>query len=434
MNNIIDFNIREIDYIKADILFNKIDKGYMPSLLTGEGPNDISKESVIGIKPVKNVTVKKNESLWDRLRDLNNSTNFHSKPYPINRVGAIGYISYEALHTLERVDKKTQDHFTFPLLNWTIYKNYYYFDNTLKKAWFIELTYETEDNIKGKRVTDGNFTVSNLKPDYPPNEYKKNVKRIRDLILEGEVYEVNLTQGIKGDFKGSPYSLFKKLYRENSAPYSAFIEREDYSVICNSPELFLKCDRYRVETRPIKGTAPRSKDLKTDTALKSELFDSQKNQAELFMIVDLMRNDLSKVCRVGSVKVRTPKRVEEYKNVHHLVSIIDGELEEDMDYIDLLKATFPGGSITGCPKVRCMEITEEIEKSSRNLYTGTIFLLNRELLNSNIVIRSCLIKDDSIVLNSGGAITIDSEPEDEYRESLIKLKSLFKAVACEDYI
>lgn len=433
-NRIVEYRVTEIDYVQPNVLFDRIDRSFLPSILTGEGPDDISKSSIIGINPVKSVTTYDRDSLWNKLRELNDSTNFHKFPYPVHRIGAIGTLSYEALHTIEKVDKKTKDHFKFPLLTWTIYKTYYYFDNSCKKAWLIELKYNDEIPLQGEYYRDTGFSVTNLVPDFTPEEYRDNVDRVRENIIQGEVYEVNLTQGIKGEFIGSPYSLYKKLYKENSAPYSAYLEREEFTVVCNSPELFLKCDNRRVETRPIKGTAPRSKNIEDDDRFKSELYESIKNQAELFMIVDLMRNDLSKVCKVGSVIVKTKKRLEVYKNVHHLVSIIEGELVDKYDYIDLLKATFPGGSITGCPKVRCMELTEELEKSSRNLYTGSIFVMNRQFFNSNIVIRSCVIKDNKIVLNSGGAITIDSDPEDEYRESLIKLDSLFKAVNNGDNI
>ncbi|OQY37351.1 MAG: hypothetical protein B6229_08590 [Spirochaetaceae bacterium 4572_7] len=433
-NRIIKFNITEIKYRNAAKIFDTIDRGYMPSILTGNGPQDISKESIIGLKPYIDITIKDPTNIWEDLRTLNNSTNFHSMPYPINRVGAIGYISYEALHTLEKIEKQTVDEYEFPLLNWIIYTEYYYVSQENCKAWHIELKYDKEPVITGKNHLDKGFKVHNLQPDFTPEEYKENVVKVQKAITNGDVYELNLTQGVKGSFEGSPYSLFKKLYSNNSAPYSAYLERKGYTVVSNSPELFLRCDKNLVETRPIKGTAPRGTKKNEDDRLKKELVKSKKNQAELYMIIDLMRNDLSKVCTYGSVQVVTPKRIETYKNVHHLVSIIQGELKKDIDYIDLFKATFPGGSITGCPKVRCMELTEKIEKSSRNLYTGTIFIMNREMLNSSIVIRSCVIKDDKIIFNSGGAITIDSDPKEEFEESKIKLQSIYKAVEDENNI
>lgn len=435
MNNRIKrYSISEQDFIEPHILFDTIDRGFMPSILTGEGPEDISRISVIGVKPYRNIILSKQKGLWDQVRRLNNSIDFHEKQFPVNRLGAIGFISYEALHSLENIDKMTIDHFKFPLFNWTIYKEYYYFDMIEKKAWNIKLDYYDDTELTGDAIKDSGFTVEHLQADFTPKEYRANVQKIREEIFKGEVYEVNLTQGIKGQFIGSPYSLFRKLYKENSSPYSAYLEREDFSIVSNSPELFLSCDGSNLETRPIKGTAPRSSDNDVDSALKKDLFNSSKNQAELYMIVDLMRNDISRVCSIGSVEVVTPKRVETYKNVHHLVGIIRGHLESSKDYIDLFKATFPGGSITGCPKVRCMQITEEIEKSSRNLYTGSIFIMNQEFLRSSIVIRSCVVKDGVIVFNSGGAVTIDSDPDDEYKESIIKLKSIFKAVGNEEHI
>ncbi len=434
-----NYSIDNIGYTEPAEFFYTLERSYKPSLLTGEGPQDISGESIIGINPVEDIIIDSLSGIWDTLRELNNSINFETFEYPINRLGAIGFISYEALHSLENIEKKTNDHFDFPYLNWTIYNEYYYFDNLNRKAWKINLNYINPQNftvkyIKNSDFKDTGFEVKNLIPDVTPDRYRQNVEKVRELIKEGEIYELNLTQGILGDFSGSPLSLFKKLYKENSAPYSAYLEREDFVIVSNSPELFLRVDGKKVQTRPIKGTAPRSNSKKIDDELQKELLNSEKNQAELYMIVDLMRNDLSKVCEIGSVKVINKKRVEKYKNVHHLVSIIKGQLKINSDIIDLLKATFPGGSITGCPKVRCMELTEEIEKSSRNLYTGTIFIMNKEYLNSSIVIRSAVIKDKKIVFNSGGAVTIDSDPLDEYNESLIKLKSIFKAVNCADYL
>lgn len=434
MNKIRKYTIEEKDYIEPILLFETLDRGFMPSMLTGKGPKDISKESIIGLNPHKRERITKLESLWDRLGLLNDSTNFHDKPFPINHLGGIGYISYEALHSIESIHKLTTDNITMPFAEWIIYTIYYYFDHTNNKLYKISLEFDSKDIISGNNYKDNGFKVTNIKADFTPNQYRDNVRRILNEIKNGEVYEVNLTQGLVGDFQGSPYSLFKNLYKHNSAPFSAYLERDDLTIISNSPELFLKAIDNLIETRPIKGTAPRGKTYKEDEDIKIELIKSLKNQAELYMIVDLMRNDLSRVCELDSVKVKTSKRVEKYKNVHHLVSIIQGKLKEDLNYIDLFKATFPGGSITGCPKIRCMELTEEIERSSRNLYTGTIFLMNRSYLNSSIVIRSAVVKDKKIVLNSGGAITIDSNPEEEYRESRIKLESLFKVVNYEDNI
>ena len=361
MNNIVNFTIQKQKYIEASTLFNSIDRGYMPSILTGKGPDDISENSIIGLHPYKR-KIFYNKSIWKELDNLNNSTDFHKKPYPINKLGAIGFISYEALHTLEEVEKLTTDHFSMPLGEWIIYNTYYFFDNSKKVLYKIDINYKEISSLKGNSHKDIGFNVNNLKSDFSPKEYKNRVEIIREEIKKGEVYEVNLTQGIVGDFKGSPYSLFKKLYAQNTAPYSAYLERDEFTIISNSPEMFLKAEKKKIETRPIKGTIKRGENLKEDKKNIKELENSLKNQSELYMIIDLMRNDLSKVCSIGSVNVKTIKRVEKYKNVFHLVSIIEGELLKDYSYIDLFKATFPGGSITGCPKVECMKLTEKLEK------------------------------------------------------------------------
>lgn len=431
MSNKIDsYTVEKIPYREPEELFDSLESRYMASILTGRGPKDITKNSIIGVTPYSRTVLKENNGFWETFRKLHLSTDYHSYPYPINQLGAIGFISYEVLHTIEDVPKKTKDNYTFPLLEWIIYSEYYYFDRERRECFYISITYDSDSRLEQEREfhLDTGFTVSELTPDFSPTEYKTNVKSIQNAIIKGDVYEVNLTQSIQGKISGSPYSLFKKLYRENSAPYTAYLERDEYTIVSNSPELFLKADKNRIETRPIKGTAARSSNVEEDKLLQDELYDSPKNQAELYMIVDLMRNDLSRVCDIGSVEVITPKRIEHYTNVHHLVSIIEGQLQDKYNYIDLFKACFPGGSITGCPKVSCMTLTEELEKSSRNLYTGTIFLMNKELLNSSIVIRSAIIQGDKITFNSGGAITIDSDPEEEYEETLIKLASINKVL------
>lgn len=424
------YSVEKIPFREPEQVFDSLDSRYMASFLTGKGPKDITNSSIIGVSPHKRVVSHQKKDFWEQFRELNLSTDFHNHPYPINQVGAIGFISYEVLHTIEDVPKKTVDNYNFPLLEWVIYSEYFYFNLEDRECFHIKINFNMPSEVDHNEnyYSDTGFTVSDLTPDFTPDEYKKNVKMIQDAIIKGDVYEVNLTQSVQGEFIGSPYSLFKKLYRENSAPYTAYLERDEYTVVSNSPELFLKATKNRVETRPIKGTAPRSLNKVEDKRLQEELFQSQKNQAELYMIVDLMRNDLSRVCEIGSVEVVTPKRVEHYTNVHHLVSIVEGRLKDDVDYIDLFKACFPGGSITGCPKVSCMKLTEELEKSSRNLYTGTVFLMNQELLNSSIVIRSAIIRDGKITFNSGGAITIDSDPEEEFEETLIKLASIHKVL------
>jgi para-aminobenzoate synthetase component 1 len=203
-------------------------------------------------------------------------------------------------------------------------------------------------------------------------DYMIQIEKIRAYIASGHVYQVNLSQRFQTDFDGDPFSFFLALYDANPAPFFAYIHAGDHHVVSTSPERFLKRQERSIETRPIKGTRPRGETEAEDRALAIELEESKKDDAELSMIVDLLRNDLGKVCEGGSVRVTQHKRVEVYENVYHLVSIVEGTLSVSRDSVDLLRATFPGGSITGCPKIRAMEIIDEMESHRRHVYTGSI--------------------------------------------------------------
>jgi len=256
-------------------------------------------------------------------------------------------------------------------------------------------------------------------------DYMIQIEKIRAYIASGHVYQVNLSQRFQTDFDGDPFSLFLSLYDANPAPFFAYIHAHDHQIISTSPERFLKRQQKSVETRPIKGTKPRGETEAEDRALAIELEESRKDDAELSMIVDLLRNDLGRVCEGGSVRVRQHKRVEAYENVYHLVSIVEGTMSGSCDSVDLLKATFPGGSITGCPKIRAMEIIDELETHRRHVYTGSIgYVSFHDTLDLSIAIRTATICDGNMLFSVGGGIVYDSEPSDEYDETLQKGKTL----------
>ncbi|MBW2195839.1 MAG: anthranilate synthase component I family protein, partial [Deltaproteobacteria bacterium] len=214
------------------------------------------------------------------------------------------------------------------------------------------------------------------------------IKRIKKYIVSGHVYQVNMSQRFEMGFAGDPFRLFKRLYKSNPAPFFAYINAGDHQVLSTSPERFIFQQGRRVETRPIKGTRPRGKTLAEDSALRFELEQSKKDDAELSMIVDLLRNDMGKVCKPGSVRVVEHKRTEAYQNVYHLVSVVEGILNCKHDAVDLIMATFPGGSITGCPKVRAMEIIDELEPKRRHIYTGAIgYVSFHDTMDLSIAIR-----------------------------------------------
>ena len=225
------------------------------------------------------------------------------------------------------------------------------------------------------------------------------------------------------------FDIYKKLRSINKAPFSAYLNFEDFQIISSSPERFIQVFNNKAHTRPIKGTRPRGNNVEEDEKNKLELFNSEKDKAELLMVVDLERNDFSKVCKPHTVKVTENFKLEEYATVFHLVSTVEGELKEDVSAVRCIKECFPGGSITGTPKIRAMEIIEELEGLKRNLYTGSIGYFDiRGNCDFNIVIRTIIKKDNRAYFGVGGGITWDSNPEDEWFETIDKAKALMKVL------
>jgi para-aminobenzoate synthetase component 1 len=260
-------------------------------------------------------------------------------------------------------------------------------------------------------------------------EYLSAVEAIRSYIVEGDVYQVNMSQRFQAPNARQPFDCFASMYAANPAPFFAYINAGDHQIVSTSPERFLKLRNGSVETRPIKGTRPRGKTPAADDALRKELLESEKEDAELSMIVDLLRNDIGKVCRPGSVRVLEHKRVEAYQNVHHLVSIVEGKLDPGMDAVDLLRATFPGGSITGCPKIRAMEIIDELEPVRRHVYTGSIGYVGFDgTMDLSIAIRTATFMGEKVVFSVGGGIVFDSDPAAEFEETLHKGRTLMDAL------
>jgi para-aminobenzoate synthetase component I len=283
-------------------------------------------------------------------------------------------------------------------------------------------------------VTTHDFGPSGIKvgplaSNFTHDDYLAAVGRVRHYIREGDVYQVNLSQRFQFSFEGRPFALWEHLYALNPAPFYAYIQAEDHQVLSTSMERFLLRRGSTIETRPIKGTRKRGRTAAEDEELRCDLQTSPKDDAELSMIVDLLRNDLGRICRPRSVRVAEHKRLESYQNVHHLISIVTGEIRDGLTHGEMLRATFPGGSITGCPKVRAMEIIDELEPHVRHVYTGAIGYLgwhgNADL---NIAIRTALVHQGSCYFSVGGGIVYDSDEEDEYQETLHKARTLFDLI------
>jgi para-aminobenzoate synthetase component 1 len=272
-----------------------------------------------------------------------------------------------------------------------------------------------------------------LKANFSHEGYLGAVARAREYIGAGDIFEVNLSQRFEADINTPPYELYRRLRNINPAPFASYLNFEGVSIVGASPERFLKIKEDLVETRPIKGTKPRGQTPEKDKALADALLTSKKDRAENIMIVDLERNDLGRVCRYGTVKVTELAILETYPTVFHLTSTVVGRLREEKNRIGLLKASFPGGSITGAPKVRAMEIIDELEPTRRSVYTGSIgYLSFNGDMDINIVIRTFIVKDGRAYFQVGGAIVYDSEPEAEYVETLDKGRALIQALGLSE--
>lgn len=269
-------------------------------------------------------------------------------------------------------------------------------------------------------------------------EYQNRVQKVIDYILAGDIFQANLSHRFEAELspQDTAFAFYKRLRQVSAAPFAAFFQLGDWALASASPERFLSCRDGRVETRPIKGTRPRHRDSRRDAALALALQKDAKERAENIMIVDLLRNDIARVCQEGSIKVPSLCAVESFPAVHHLVSIIEGTLKQPAGPTDLLKACFPGGSISGAPKIRAMEIIAELENTCRGPYCGAIGYIGFDgIMDTNIAIRTPIIRDTHIHFQVGGGITAASDPASEYRETLDKAVGIFRALGLtEDHM
>ncbi|MCM8710922.1 aminodeoxychorismate synthase component I [Clostridium sp. SYSU_GA19001] len=355
--------------------------------------------------------------------------------------GGIGYLSYDLARKLEVIPEKAVKDLEIPDMYINFYDSYVILDHINNKVFICTLGILKEKNerfieiknkiLKGKKLQYSPPIKTNtiFKSDFSKEDYLAHIERVRAYIKSGDIYITNLTQRFNCKTYKAAYDIYKDLRFINPAPFSSFLNFEDFSIISSSPERFLKIRNGFVETRPIKGTSPRGATKEEDIINKNFLKNSEKDKSELLMIVDLERNDLSKVCKPHSVKVTELFKIEEYSTVFHLVSTIIGELKHEMTAVDCMKACFPGGSITGAPKIRSMEIIDELEKTRRSIYTGCIGYFGFDgNADFNIVIRTIVLKDNRATFGVGGGITWESIKEAEYSEILDKAKALMKVL------
>ncbi|WP_213877716.1 aminodeoxychorismate synthase component I [Pseudomonas sp. dw_358] len=354
--------------------------------------------------------------------------------------GLIGYLSYDFGRRLERLPAGAGDDLGWPdarlgLYAWALISDHQTQTTQLMFHPHLEEAEQTRLIELFSRPTaaePGLFKLSRpMASDLTPARYQAAFQRVQHYIAAGDCYQVNLTQRFRAPCTGDPWTAYQALRRACSTPFSAYQQWADGSALLSlSPERFVRVHDGIVETRPIKGTRERGATPAEDAANAEQLLASPKDRAENLMIVDLLRNDLGRSCRVGSVRVPELFALESYPNVHHLVSSITGELAPGKDCLDLLGGSFPGGSITGAPKIRAMQIIDEVEPSRRALYCGSVLYLDvRGQMDSSIAIRSLLIKDGQINCWGGGGIVADSRWEAEYEESIFKVRILLDTLA-----
>jgi len=380
-----------------------------------------------------------------RLLSLFKVKNVEGLPMP---GGIAGYFAYDLCHHIEKLPRNAVDDLGLPDIAVGFYDTLIIKDHLSGKTNVVaalipglsendiiekvkRIKVLIEGGAQGDMISQDQLLASKcmLESNFTKTDYCAMVGKAKEYIRNGDIYQVNLSQRFKTSISLNPIELYAKLRSLNPAPYSAFLDCGCVKVLSSSPERFLLKDGKYIETRPIKGTYPRSADKDEDIRNKELLQKSEKDRAENLMIVDLMRNDIGKVCKTGSVKATELFKAESYATVHHLVSTVTGELLDGCDAIDCLKATFPGGSITGAPKIRAMQIIDELEPTCRSVYTGSIGYIGfNGNMDLNIAIRTILVNGKDAYYQVGGGIVWDSIPESEYEETLHKGLALNRAL------
>ena len=354
--------------------------------------------------------------------------------------GALGYFSYDLGRRFENLPDTAQQDITLADMAVGIYTHAIVVDNKTQQSFLIcpepqrkTLTHELAQKLlttqKNNDHSEKESTGFQLNSPWQSNmsraEYGDKFQRVQSYLRSGDCYQINLTQRFSAQYQGDEFTAYQALRASNQAPFSAFMCFEKSAVLSISPERFLQVKNNKVQSKPIKGTLTRSEDPVKDQANAQTLKHSIKDQAENVMIVDLLRNDISKVCQAGSVVVPTLFEIESFPAVHHLVSTVEGTLAENFAGSDLLRAAFPGGSITGAPKIRAMEIIEELEPHHRSVYCGSIGYLSAcGNMDTNITIRTLICENNKIYCSAGGGLVADSKVDDEYQETFDKVQCI----------
>ncbi len=372
-------------------------------------------------------------------------------PFPLG--GCFGYWGYDLKNFTEpKLPRRAVNDLELPDCCVGFYDSLVVFDHQLGKTWIVSTGLDADGSRDEKRageqlnfwraqlqtepvnnlpIHDSRSTIhdSSITSNLARDEFIAKVERAQKYICAGDIYQVNLSHRLTAPWNLAGWELFQRLNAVSPAPFSAFLDCGEFQIASSSPELFLRLSGSQISTRPIKGTRPRSADETRDAQLSYELQTSAKEMSELVMITDLLRNDLGKVCEFGSVRVPELARLEKFAHVQHLISTVEGRLKKEMTHFAAFASCFPGGSVTGAPKFRAMEIIDDLEPISRGPYTGALGYLgfNRESQLS-IVIRAAVCKEGAAHFNVGAGIVADSNPEAEYEETLAKARGFVDAL------
>jgi para-aminobenzoate synthetase component I len=404
------------------------------------------KDSVLTIQ-TNDTAEERNGNLLDTFRDWFSAyKSVKDEELPDFQGGAIGFFSYDCVRNFEKLEQHSKDDLETPDLFFLLFDDLAVYDHQEREIWFI--THYRQDNEveeAKRRIAEMERIWTEVRSEpfihkqaalkgealqgaFTKESFMEAVEKIKEYIESGDVFQVNLSVRQTQPLDVHPLKIYETLRELNPSPYMAYLELKDFQIVSGSPELLVKIDGEKASTRPIAGTRSRGENEEEDTKLANELIQNEKERAEHVMLVDLERNDLGRVCKYGTVEVNEFMVIEKYSHVMHIVSNVQGTLAEGKDYIDVFKGVFPGGTITGAPKIRTMEIIEELEPSRRGIYTGSIGWIGYNGdMELNIVIRTLLAKDGHAYIQSGAGIVIDSNPKHEYKESLKKAQALLRA-------
>ncbi|MEK9628435.1 MAG: anthranilate synthase component I family protein [Nitrospinota bacterium] len=466
------FGEERIPDLDPFLLFQELYKDSEKSFLleSGKGPVETAQFSIFGNSSSRLLKIFKSKALLyekgsqeteyiqkdEAFKLLNFDNTLESVDYlPHFWGGWVGFVSYEAASLFEDIQLKLSS--SKPVISFMEVERLFIYDHKSQKLKFIlsgqDKTKESDyDDFlwEIKRVwkdvqralmkiqlgnscseeKDGEFFPTTLKPLLNKDDYIDKVEKIKSYIAEGDIYQANLCQKFEASFNQEPLQLYKRLRKVNPSPFSGFLKFDDLVLVSSSPERLIKLAGSKIESRPIAGTRPRSQIEEQDKAYMEELLVNHKERAEHLMLVDLERNDLGRICKTGTVEVTDFMLLEKYSHVSHIVSNISGSLLPELGIFEILKAVFPGGTITGCPKIRCMEIINELEPVERGPYSGSFGYIGfAPYMDLNIIIRSIVIQNEKASFHVGAGIVADSIPEKEYQETLDKSAAMVEALS-----